>query len=516
MNHPQPRTESRELARLIQAQRLDMQRDAFNGIGTSLANTARLYATSGYTQKLKPGFMPDSPFQPWAQHALDRFNEADRFIATYAKDSYENFAEVERCEEELVDTLAERENRRRIEHDLALRIESAARNPAVDRGVASLMDLHAQRAKMCRTEGVWGVNGEGDKVIAWNFKCGSTKLCPDGSRENTRRVAELYTPEIIRWHRSQRGRRLFYCVFTLPNFDTGSLAVGNKVIQQRFRDFLGTVRPIRDVERATFGYGPRKRSIKHWQPAKRLKSLPDEHGKRHVLPYEGPGIHGALTQLECPVSARGDWNVHLNALLLVQDGEGFDFDYATVRDMWGANVHIEAVEPDERGLIGTIQELIKYPARMIAEKSADKAADGSTAPPMMAWTDTQLAEWFGSTVKRITDKNGVERWIGTRWMASYGCLYGLTEPEDTDEEQPIQWMGRIAFTDAGRYWVGSTRENNFSRSEKVQTASERAFQPVKGYRLPQIEGPPGWTVKITEGKTARTCRAAEKLKPPPA
>jgi len=126
---------------------------------------------------------------------------------------------------------------------------------------------------------------------------------------------------------------------------------------------------------------------------------------------------------------------------------------------------------------------------MVAEKSADKASTrASEAPPMVEWPDDRLLEWLDASVQRQVTSNAQVRYVGSRWMASYGCLYGLEKPE-REEAAPVQWMGTLNFSDAGKYCVDLTLDNNFSRSPRQKhLAAHELHQP--GYRPPRIRPPP--------------------------
>lgn len=154
------------------------------------------------------------------------------------------------------------------------------------------------------------------------------------------------------------------------------------------------------------------------------------------------------------------WNVHLNVMLVVR---GF-CDYAKLRRLWHWNVEFRKLPTgDLEGLRRSFRELIKYAVQATSEKSESKSTDrggdvgsvpeipghalpegGETAgmlgdsiragaPPMLAWTGAELAEW-------LTAMHGFRR---TR---SYGCLYGAPKPEPADL-QAFVWVGFVRWRD---------------------------------------------------------------------
>jgi hypothetical protein len=66
------------------------------------------------------------------------------------------------------------------------------------------------------------------------------------------------------------------------------------------------------------------------------------------------------------LSAHGDWNIHLNVILLIEG----PFDWNEARESWGANVEVRAI--DRSSLTKKMLELIKYSAQTVPTKSADK------------------------------------------------------------------------------------------------------------------------------------------------
>jgi len=312
----------------------------------------------------------------------------------------------------------------------------------------TLEDIAAS-LRTCRKTGLVGLKPEGGYVMAWDEKCGQVRLCPDESREETQRLSEWYEPAMYAFAKASPTHRLFYLVPTLHNYRPGDLARGKRELMERWKQFSAD------------------------------------------LVAEGIGLEGSLNIQEDPLSARGDWNVHLNCFACVRGR----FDYARVRELWGANIHIEQIKGDREAIRNALREAIKYAAQIVPTKSEDKAErDDSDAPAMTEWPHDRWLEWWQAQQ-------------GFRRVRSYGCLYGLHEKRwkaasgrqrrtwcdqaeqpaalarlawreiDAKQRDPlrkamvhgerlsmgaIQWIGSIIFDAAGSYAVGLTPGNNFS------------------------------------------------------
>lgn len=311
----------------------------------------------------------------------------------------------------------------------------------------------AQALHDCRGTGAAGIKPDGGTVIAWDQKCGITRLCPDESRENTQRLSEWYQPPILKFKDEKPTHRVFYAVFTVPNYAPGQLAKGKRQIIQRFRHWLDQMTeskycPIITADEATQSgpacaiNKPRKGKLKPGQPYRKAgRTLAD--------------IKGSLVIQEDPLSAGHDWNVHLNVFLLVNGR----FDYDLARAAWDANVEIQ----DEQKIIQRTREklgrevdfktalrhglieAIKYSAQIVPDKSASKAQGGSTeAPAMTQWPHTLWLEWWDAG-------------IAFRRVRSYGCLYGLHRK---------RWDSAEAKT--RRDWCELTKEQVLATSRESQ------------------------------------------------
>ena len=384
--------------------------------------------------------------------------------------------DMEQIAEELRDGNEERAARREAELALADYIEEihhatgwqAQPRSRVVKGevkisrARSLLDI-AGALRECRQTGTLGRKPDGGYLMAWDSKCGQVRLCPDEAREEMKRLTEWYEPALYAFEKASPTHRLFYLVPTLHNYRPGDLARGKREMMDRWKQLTA------DMLEA------------------------------------GIDLRGSLNIQEDPLSARGDWNVHLNCFACVRG----PFDYATVRELWGANIHIQQIKGNREEIRKALREAIKYAAQIVPTKSTDKAERGeSEAPAMTEWPHDRWLEWW-------------EAQQGFRRVRSYGCLYGLHEKRwnaadnaqrrrwcdqaeqtralvalkwreiDTKERGAVrkamvhgdrmdmgavQWIGSIIFDAAGSYAVGLIPGNNFSGDsrEKPFKWAERA------------------------------------------
>lgn len=432
---------------------------------TTLAEALDRYGQAGYDSTLRErsfGFKVAGLTPAWYERHQARTGRADELrelIRAQAIDAANDAAtaiqvpHVDQLREIIYANAEDYAARRQAEQLLAGRMKDAALELERAGELARPMADQAERMMLCRVCGHVGVKEGGAHLVAWEFKCGDSRLCPDEAREHVRWEARRYIPGILEWRKAAPRRRVFYAVFTTPN--ATSLEAGIEHIFSKWRTFLDAERDCTDLDREQYGYSKRKKKLQLWRPA------PREEGQ----PYAGPGIHGALVQLEAPLSARGDWNGHLNAVLLVEGG----FDFELARKVWGCNVELKEVQGDERELAEAMLELIKYAARHIGEKSQAKADAGdSQAPPLVDWPAARLWEFYQAA-------------HGSRWLRSYGVLHGIPEP--VADAPKVVWIGRLTFTDAGAYWVDLIQGPNFSDSPPQ-------IAQVPGYRVPNIRPPP--------------------------
>lgn len=216
----------------------------------------------------------------------------------------------------------------------------------------------ADKMEHCRLAGAWAehehqttADGRARLVILWDYKCGLSKLCPDESRIEQRRLVRRYVRPSKQWAGERGARRIQKGVITWPNVARGRLA-------------------------------------------EYLRAMPRETAR---LLAKFPAIKGAVQTIETPLSARGDWNLHNNVVLLV---EGI-FNWGELRAEWhrqtrdrfpecdAASFQIEITQlprHDLKALEAALRECIKYPVKHVTEK-ANRRAECDTAreiPPAMS------------------------------------------------------------------------------------------------------------------------------------
>lgn len=205
-------------------------------------------------------------------------------------------------------------------------------------------------------------------VTIWDTKAGVPLLCPDDSREEGMRVARRYIPTIAAWRNN--GKAVHKLVLNPPNIPRGELAQGMRALCKTFNEIF-------------------------------LKS------------GRFPEIKGALVALEAPLSVRGNWNVHLNVILLC---DGF-LDYKKVSSAWGHQFDAYRLRGDQTAIEAALREVIKYAAQAMPSKSAEHKRRGmSEAPALVEWPPDAFIEWWEAH----------QRFRRTR---SYGLLFGLEKPE---------------------------------------------------------------------------------------
>lgn len=356
----------------------------------------------------------------------------------------------------------------------------------------SLLEL-AEDLEGCRRAGAVGLKPDGGTMIAWESKCGQVHLCPDESREETQRLTEFYLPAMLDWVKEKPTHRLFYAVFTDHNFRPGQLFNGKNYLFEKFsewRKYRPHACPVRFVER--HGCNEVVRSRRQYLDA----------------PYT---LEGALVVQEDPLSAHGDWNVHLNAFLMV-DGQ---FDYKTARDVWGGNVHFQEIDGDPAAIRRALLEAIKYSAQIVPSKSEEKRHQ-TEAPAMTEWEPRQWIEWWSAQqgFRRVRSYGALYALHGKRWDAMEPrarvdlCRAAEIASEAAgkpwkelaeEEKNPIrramvhgerldmslvEWIGTVKAGTDGSLWVDLIPGNNFSGSKQMRGTS----QPLSsGFAT----GPPG-------------------------
>lgn len=207
------------------------------------------------------------------------------------------------------------------------------------------LDL-AERMEHCRLSGHWGEHaeqmtkdGRPRLVLLWDYKCGLTKLCPDEARIEQRRLVRRYVAPAKRWAAERGTRRIQKGVITWPNVARGKLSAY-------------------------------------------LRAMPRETAE---LLSKFPVIRGAIQTIETPLSARGDWNLHNNVVLLV---EGL-INWGEVGRAWHAQTKrlfpdcpsswyqvdfhkLPRHHEDPDALAAALRECIKYPVKHVTEKANER------------------------------------------------------------------------------------------------------------------------------------------------
>ncbi len=241
------------------------------------------------------------------------------------------------------------------------------------------------RLSVARTSGAVGVNPDGRHITAWDDKVNCVRLCPDEAREECQRLTRKYAPEILRLLKANPRWRCYYAVYTDPNAPQGELKTAKKDQYKKFSN----------MHRSKWG-----------------KSC----------------LKGSFVIQEDPLSKHLDWNVHLNAIHIVEG----KFDYKEVRRQWGSNVEIKQIKGSPEEICRAFMEAVKYAAKHVGEKSLD--GKHTVAPGMTSWPWQAFDEWFASG-------------RGFRRSRAYGLLYNIeAEPEKSDIDMDnVVWIGTMKY-----------------------------------------------------------------------
>jgi len=327
---------------------------------------------------------------------------------------------------------------------------------------------YVEKMKTCRLHGVAGVKPDGRVVVAWEEKCDCLRLCPDAAREDQVRVLKQYLAPILEAKR--QGYRIYKLVLSPPNVPQGELRAGKRALFATWRAVM--------KERNCWG----------------IRAL--------------PGFKGALVVQEDPMGTAGDWNVHLN-VILIYDGR---LEYKEFREWWrwACDIKSEAdmVKATRKVLrargadvskltdadvfAAAVKECIKYPVQAVAEKS-DKEEGGwieghyfgpdlePAAPPMTDWGRETRLEWWQANK-------------GFRRVRSYGCLYATPKPELPDTlDQDTDWFARIDKRADGwfivRAWLPAACASSSVASIR-RGISRQTSSPAEGEKPPDPGPPP--------------------------
>lgn len=297
--------------------------------------------------------------------------------------------------------------------------------------------LRRQALKMyqCRTGGPFGMGTHGRTVVAWEHKCGCSKLCPDEARHEAQRLYERYAQAIA--DHAKTGGRVYKVWPTLPNYPGGRLREGKRHIFKRYRDKIVRAR------------ASKKNKFDHI---------------------------GSLVIQEDPLSAARDWNVHLNGILLTAGW----LSYKKLRQSWGANIEIrEHKRFDADGMHHLFNEMVKYAVRTVPEKSGSK--HHTAAPALTEWTPPEAIEWHQAN-------------HGFRRTRAYGLLHGIGKPERPNVK-PRHWLGRLDWQPDG-YRVTWRNHNLGQIVRDLLDASPgtldliRGDKSTTGHRSYEATGPP--------------------------
>ena len=333
----------------------------------------------------------------------------------------------------------------------------------------SLYPKLIDRLSCCRKHGALGYrcneHGEPRHLVAWSEKCGVTRLCPDESRQEQKRLAKRYVPAMLDWVHASPWRQLKQIVLTVPNVPRGQLHKMKRELMERtkkwLKDPLGRIAPLKAELKVTEDKAMRKQ----------LRKRISEECAR--LP-----IKGALVSQEDPLSKHDNWNVHQNALIETQG----PFPYAEARMAWyelTKDLFPDDAEKMKKGwdffarditkekdLTRAIMELVKYQVKLVS--SSKPGADGTwygadQAPPLVAWPAAAFIEWWEAGYSANVDKRG--RRSPFRRTRSYGALYKL-KAEDKPSVEGVTWVGQINYNQAsGRYTLTESirfrKEDNF-------------------------------------------------------
>lgn len=358
-----------------------------------------------------------------------------------------------------------------VRHQMASALDRLADSPAATQE-PSYYRVRADRLRKARTRGHWGNHRETGKwKMFFADRSGLVRLDPSEARREQNRQCRRLQPELQAF--ALRGYHIYSGVFTVPNARPGELAVTKRAILRRFRQaILGC---NADGSRSKRGGGA------------------------------FPEIAGAYVIQEDPLSAAGDWNVHLNVLLVVDPKLCTPLDpelelelppgpqprkrtprgllcYKKLHYVWCHQLKFRKIEGRSNEAIErALLEAIKYPAKWISAKQLERAgADGSIRPDdgdadraaaAARSRDLGAAEGralhggdtepdAGPSHQRRAAPPVIEwplerlnEWIeanrGFRRARGYGCLYRLGKEPPEDDERDYRMIGEIVVTPRG-------------------------------------------------------------------
>ncbi len=399
---------------------------------------------------------PHRAEQAWRWHQARRNQELARGLGP----AHGLQRSLEEAHGAVVEELELVAHRRHVEQEVAEYIAGNAADHERD-----FYDLvHSMRA--CHAAGFWGIlDPEWRVVRGWEHKCAQSHLCPHAVRENQQRLVRRYEPPMLRWIAQKPGRRrLFYVVFEPPNVPRGALRDGKAQAWAWWQAWYREQRDVTPEDRRRWRWPRCKRRTGRWRPD---------------LPWgRSDGVHGVLAHQEDPLSARGDWNVHINAVLLVEG----PFSYREAQRAWervtgvpGARIHAQQIKADPvagrtfaEQLRLELLEVIKYSAKLTGSPDKGGRRRGGArveGPPLVAWPFDAFREWYRATK-------------GSRRTRSYGVLFRLPDPEPLEGDR-VLWQGEIWWNGTG-YRASLFTEDNFRARAAAAGADVALEWPESG------------------------------------
>lgn len=236
----------------------------------------------------------------------------------------------------------------------------------------------------CHHSGMYGHDADGRLAIAWDVKCAHAMLCPHCARQEQRRLVRHYKKPMMEWVKGRCTRRIHKAVVTWPNVPAGELS-----------PFM------------------RRMFVEYAKLSKKFSSL-----------------KGQSVSMETPLAAAGDWNLHLNALMLV-DGA---FHWGEFRDAWHKQTrHLfpgyeeisfqmnlrQLNRYDDAELDRELREQIKYPVKHIATEKTHHAEQARRS------ARNNHAELAGGSGQVVESGTGADVGVGRAQL-------GAARAEDAD------------------------------------------------------------------------------------
>lgn len=327
-------------------------------------------------------------------------------------------------ENQLENDLSSKNFRHGVRQQLADYIEMESGKVAyVTRDIVEL----PEKLRRCRSSGTIGITPEGRHVTAWDDHLNNVRLCPDEAREEGQRVYKKYCPVILNILKQNPDCRLFYAVYTVPNAPLGGLLEGKKNLHKRFSNY-------------------------------------------HRSKWAKKCIKGSFVISEDPLSARNDWNIHINAIHIVKG----DFSYKQLRREWGYNAEVQEIKGTPEDIAKAFLECVKYVAKHVGEKSED--SKHNHAPGMTSWPWDAWEEWYRAG-------------RGFRRSRSYGCLYRVPTVTKGLTLDEIEWVGQVKHTgyeyqvflkDLSSLSVDLIQGDNFATGDGVRHSADNMHSADQG------------------------------------